>query len=131
ILGDQFAIHVVEQARDYFRVVGLEPPADSAPVTLGIDMARLPTGDTVSLVNRLAGPPRYWQSIKLNRRPTPLEREKWAYRWNPFVQCSYPPEDERIESFRTRVFDRAQTIAGNDLARTEKFTTSVKRSEER
>lgn len=126
ILGDQFAIHVVEQARDYFRVVGLEPPADSAPVTLGIDMARLPTGDTVSLVNRLAGPPRYWQSIKLNRRPTPLEREKWAYRWNPFGQCSYPPEDERIESFRTRVFDRAQTIAGNDLARTEKFTTSVK-----
>lgn len=126
ILGDQFAIHVVEQARDYFRVVGLEPPADSAPVTLGIDMARLPTGDTVSLVNRLPGPPRYWQSIKLNRRPTQLEREKWAYRWNPFGQCSYPPEDERIESFRTRVFDRAQTIAGNDLARTEKFTTSVK-----
>ena len=126
ILGDQFAIHVVEQARDYFRVVGLEPPADAAPVTLGIDMARLPTGDTVSLVNRLAGPPRYWQSIQLNRRPTQSERDKWAYRWNPFGQCSYPPEDERIESFRTRVFDRAQTIAGNDLARTEKFTTSVK-----
>ncbi len=126
ILGDQYAIHVVEQARDYFRVVGMEPPSDSTPVTLGIDMARLPTGDTVSLVNRLPGPPRYWQSIKLNRRPTQLEREKWAYRWNPFGQCSYPPEDERIESFRTRVLDRARTIAGNDLARTEKFTTSVK-----
>lgn len=126
ILGDQFAIHVVEQARDYFGVVGITAPSDAAQVTLGIDMARLPTGDTVSLVNRLPGPPRYWQTIHLNRRPTQSEREKWAYRWNPFGQCSYPPEDARIESFRTRVFDRARTISGTDLAQTEKFTTSVK-----
>jgi len=126
ILGDQFAIHVVERARDYFGVVGLAPPAESSHVTLGIDMARLPTGDTVSLVNRLPGPPRYWQTIQLNRRPTPSERDKWAYQWNPFGQCSYPPEDARIESFRTRVFDRARAISGADLARTEKFTTSVK-----
>ena len=31
-----------------------------------------------------------------------------------------------MENFRTRVFDRAKAIIGNDLARTEKFTTSVK-----
>ena len=126
ILGDQFAIHVVERSRDYFGVVGTPEPLDTPLVTLGIDMGRLPTGDTVSLVNRLPGPPRYWQTIKLNRRPTQTERDKWAYQWNPFGQCSYPPEDVRIESFRTRIFDRARAIAGADLARTEKFTTSVK-----
>ncbi len=126
MLGDPFAIHVVERARDYFGVVGIEPPGEADRVTLGIDMARLPSGDTVPLVNRLPGPPRYWQTIELNRRPTRNEQEKWAYQWNPYGQCSYPPEDQRIESFRNRVFERALAISGSDLARTEKFTTSVK-----
>lgn len=126
ILGDPFAIHVVERARDYFGVLGLAPPEAGDQVTLGIEMARLPDGDTVSLVNRLPGPPRLWRTIQLNRRPTNDEREKWAYQWNPYGQCSYPPEDQRIESFRNRVFERALAISGADLARTEKFTTSVK-----
>ncbi len=126
ILGDQYAIHVVERARDYYGVIGDREADEQGAVTLGIDLGRLPSGDTVSLVSRLPGPPRYWQTIELNRRPTPLERDKWAYQWNPFGQCSYPPEDVRIESFRTRVMERAQAVAGADLARTEKFTTSVK-----
>jgi hypothetical protein len=46
-------------------------------------------------------------------------------RWNPYSQCSWPPEDELIENFRTHVFDKARAIMGQDLARTEKFTTSV------
>ena len=126
IMGDQFAIHVVERARDYFTVVNTEASDNTSVVTLGIDIARLPSGDTVSLVNRLPGPPRFWQTIHLNRRPTRSESERWSYRWNPFGQCSYPPEDAKIESFRTRVLDRAKQISGADLARTEKFTTSVK-----
>jgi len=126
MMGDQYAIHVVERARDYFSVVRSTANESSSVVTLGIDVARLPSGDTVSLVNRLPGPPRYWQTIHLNRRPTRSETERWSYRWNPFGQCSYPPEDAKIESFRTRVLDRAKEIVGADLARTEKFTTSVK-----
>ncbi|MGV3485921.1 MAG: hypothetical protein ACO1RT_16005 [Planctomycetaceae bacterium] len=126
IMGDQYAIHVVERARDYYGVVGSAMPAKPPFVTLGIDIARLPSSDTISLVNRLPGPPRYWQTIHLNRRPTRSETQRWSYRWNPFGQCSYPPEDEKIESFRTRVLDRAKEISGADLARTEKFTTSVK-----
>ncbi len=126
IMGDQFAIHVVERARDYYSVVDVPPPLlDQPRVTLGIDMARLPSGDTFATVNRLPGPPRFWQSIHLNPRPTRSQKEQWAYRWNPFGQCSYPPEDEKIESFRSRVLDRAKQISGSDLARTEKFTTSV------
>ena len=67
-----------------------------------------------------------WQTCELQRRPEKFEKEKWETRWNPFSQCSHPPEDERIENFRSHVFDRARQIMGADLARTEKFTTSIK-----
>ena len=47
-------------------------------------------------------------------------------RWNPLGQCSWPPEDQKIENFRSHVFDRAKQIMGTDLIKTEKFTTSIK-----
>ena len=40
--------------------------------------------------------------------------------------CSWPPEDDRIESFHRHVRDQAKAILGSDLARVEKFTTSVR-----
>ncbi len=40
--------------------------------------------------------------------------------------CSWPPEDDRIESFHRHVREQAKAILGADLARTEKFTTSVR-----
>ena len=126
ILGDQFAIHVAEHANDYRYGESYGAEQSLPVVTLGIDQARLPDGETVSLVSRLPGPPITWRTLRLQRRPTRYEKDRWKYKWNPYSQCSYPREDERIERFRTRVFDRARAIMGNDLARTEKFTTSVK-----
>lgn len=159
ILGDQYALHVAEVARQYGHgdcapvaadvfspvdshdipigqqvdldsLATAEPPPwqpDPEPaVTLGIDQARLPDGEIVSFVSRLAGPPLMWQTIDLHRRPTTDETRRWEYNWNPYGQCSHPPEDERIEMLRNRVCERAQAIMGQDLARTEKFTTSVK-----
>ncbi len=133
VLGDQFALHVAELANQYVSpssAADLES-ADAIgtllpSVTLGIDQARLPDGDIVPLVSRLPGPPISWCTLQLQRRPNDQERDRWKYRWNPYSQCSYPPEDDLIEAFRTRVFDRARAAIGNDLARTEKFTTSVK-----
>lgn len=122
ILGDQYALHVAESANRYDH----DQIASEFPVTLGIDQARLPDGEIVSLVNRLPGPPLTWQTISMQRRPTTDEKQRWEYSWNPYSQCSYPPEDERIEMLRNRVCERAQAIMGQDLARTEKFTTSVK-----
>lgn len=131
ILGDQFALHVAETAAGYFVDQSTAFPDNSnvdghQSVSMGIDQARLPDGEIVSLVSRLPGPPVTWSTLDLQRRPNTSEKDSWRYRWNPYSQCSYPPEDDRIEDFRTRVFDRAKAIAGNDLARTEKFTTSVK-----
>lgn len=127
ILGDHFALHVAELANQYQYASIDETQFDALQeVTLGIDQARLPDGEVVSLVSRLPGPPLTWCTLKLQRRPNEDEKDLWKYQWNPYRQCSYPPEDERIENFRTRVFDRAKAIIGSDLARTEKFTTSVK-----
>lgn len=124
ILGDQYALHVAQVSNEYSYADDSITP--DAIVTLGIDQARLPDGETVSIVSRLPGPPMTWRSLQLQRRPTLPEQSRWQYNWNPHTQCSHPPEDERIENFRSRVFQRANALIGNDLARTEKFTTSVK-----
>ena len=58
--------------------------------------------------------------------PQKQDQTRWRQRWNPFGMCSWPPEDDRIESFHRHVRDQAKAILGADLARTEKFTTSVR-----
>lgn len=121
IAGDQYALHLAETAREYPYTGETPFPA----ISIGIDQGRLPDGDLVTLKNRLAGPPCTWRSLSLKRRPAKSEVEEWRTRWNPFSHCSWPPEDEKIENFRSHVFDRAQAIMGADLARTEKFTTSI------
>ncbi len=118
--GDAFAVHVAETARDY-ECPGYTPYPQ---ITFGIDQARLPSGDIVSLDNRLPGQPVVWRTLQLTRKPKKPECEKWQMGWNPFSQCSWPPEDEQIETFRAHLFDRARAVMGADLVRTEPFTTS-------
>jgi len=55
-----------------------------------------------------------------------MKRKDWAQRWNPLGQCSWPPEDARIESFNLHVREQAKALLGADLARAEKFTTSIR-----
>lgn len=122
ILGDQFALHVLETAKEYLDCQDFE----LEEARMGIGQAALPNGDLVDAVSRLPGPPLVWRSLQIRPRPDEKEREKWSQEWNPFGQCSWPPEDELIENFRETVFDRANQVMGADLAKTEKFTTSVK-----
>jgi hypothetical protein len=119
--GDAFAVHVAETARDYNIAASSRYPQ----MTFGIDRARLPTGDIVAVDNRLPGHPVTWRTLQLTRKPKKPERDQWKLRWNPFSQCSWPPEDEQIETFRAHLFDRARAVMGADLARTEPFTTSI------
>jgi hypothetical protein len=119
--GDQYALNVAETAREYPYVDELGLPR----IHLGIDRGRLPDGEIVQLVSRLPGPPLLWRGLQLQRRPDRRERQQWRMRWNPFSQCSWPPEDKLIEDFRAHVFDRARAVMGADLARTEPFTTSI------
>jgi hypothetical protein len=77
------------------------------------------------MANRLPGQALTWATYQLRRRPERREQSDWRQRWSPYRQCSWPPEDERIESFTAHVRDQAKAIIGMDLARSEKFTTSV------
>jgi hypothetical protein len=122
IAGDQFAIHLAETAREYPYHEWLPFPE----FKMGIGRGQLPDGGVVALKTRLPGQPVTWRTCHLNRRPPKINQLQWAMRWNPFRQCSWPPEDISIERFRTHVKDHALAILGNDLARTEKFTTSLK-----
>src|SRR5262245_33390917 len=119
--GDQYALNVAESAREYPYVEDLGLPR----MSLGVDRGRLADGDIVRLISRLPGPPILWRGLQLQRRPDRKERDQWRIRWNPFSQCSWPPEDKLIEDFRAHVFDRARAVMGADLARTEPFTTSI------
>ena len=77
------------------------------------------------MVNRLPGQAFGWRSCELRPSPPERDRKRWQQRWNPYGQCSWPPEDDRIESFQQHVRDQAKALLGADLARSEKFTTSV------
>lgn len=120
--GDQYAIHVAETARDY----PFAPAADLPEIRFGVDRAVLPDGTELMPVCRLPGHPVVWRSCRLNARPDRSRKIEWQKSWNPFGQCSWPPEDIAIERFRTHVKDVALDLVGNDLARTEKFTASMK-----
>jgi hypothetical protein len=120
--GDRFAISLVETAREY----PFPGPPELTTLALGLNRARLPGGEEVALHSRLEGPPVEWRSLELRRDPDRKEQAQWAQRWNPYSHCSWPPEDVAIEKFRSHVKDRARALMGLDLARSEKFTTSLR-----
>jgi hypothetical protein len=93
---------------------------------MSIGRGQLPNGEIAELTCRLPGHPVAWRNCELKRKPLEIDKQQWAMRWNPFTHCSWPPEDVAIERFRTHVKDRALSIMGNDLAKVEKFTTSLK-----
>lgn len=120
--GDNFALHILETAKTF----KFESNILLDEIKFGISGAALPDGEVIDVVSRLPGPPVHWQNLKLTPRPDKKNVDQWKQRWNPYSQCSWPPEDELIENFRAAVFDRAKQVMGADLAKTEKFTTSVK-----
>lgn len=122
IFGDQFAITLAEMAREY----PFPSPQNRQQISMGIDRSRLPNGDIVTMKSRLPGHPMSWRSCELKSRPPKIDQEKWLTEWDWASHCSWPPEDDAIENFRTHVKDHALAMLGNDLAKTEKFTTSLK-----
>jgi len=122
VSGDGYAMHVLEMAKSFNYIRDLELPE----VRMGIDQIGMDDGEPLNASSRLPGPPMTWTQLRLKPRPDQDQKRDWEQKWNPYSQCSWPPEDELIESFRRTVFDRAQEVIGSDLIQTEKFTTSVK-----
>lgn len=123
--GDEFAILLLETAKRYGFQDNVEE-SDRPTVSAGIGKLQLPGGEVVTAKNRLQGPPLTWRALSLRPKPNPVKSRRWALQWNPYRQCSWPPEDQRIESFTRHVREQAKALLGADLARIEKFTTSVK-----
>ena len=124
--GDEFAMMVLKTAKSYGYQQDENDRLARPIVSAGIDRLELPDGEVVIAKNRLQGPRLIWRSLALKPQPSRLRSRPWAQQWNPFRQCSWPPEDQRIESFTRHVREQAKAIVGADLARIEKFTTSVK-----
>jgi hypothetical protein len=130
-VGDDFALAVAETARAY----PYSPDPDDGEtrdvdavglLRMGINQAELPGWGTAFMVSRLPGQAITWRTCELKPSPVAREQKRWRQRWNPFGMCSWPPEDDRIESFHRHVRDQAKALIGSDLARVEKFTTSVR-----
>ena len=122
VAGDGYALSVLESAKKYPVTGSLNLPE----IGMSIDQAAFPDGSLYDINSRLPGPPTVMSEIKLIPKPDESQKLDWQQRWNPYSQCSWPAEDQTIENFRQTVFDRAQEVLGSDLARTEKFTTSIK-----
>jgi hypothetical protein len=130
-VGDDFALAVAETARayPYAAIAGDGGPSagstDLPALRMGIDRADVPAWGMARMVSRLPGQALSWRSCELRPKPPERDRQLWKQRWDPYGMCSWPPEDDRIESFHRHVRDQAKAILGADLARSEKFTTSV------
>lgn len=124
--GDEFALTLLETAKTYSFQEGARPTWGPPELTVGIGELTLPDGMISKAKNRLEGQPLVWRSLSLRPSPPKPQKRSWAYQWNPYRQCSWPPEDTKIEAFRSHVRDQARALLGADLARVEKFTTSFR-----
>ena len=123
--GDPFAISVLEAARDYpFE----DSDTESSIISLGIDQGLLNSEDAkpTQMKNRLSETRVEWRTLNLKPDPDTQEKENWKHKWDPYGQCSWPPEDEKIENLNTHVREQTRFLLSHELARTEKFTSSVK-----
>ena len=124
--GDEFALTLLETAKTYSFQQGERSAWEIPELTVGVGELAFPDGMISQAKNRLEGQPLIWRSLSLRPSPPKLQKRSWAYQWNPYRQCSWPPEDTKIESFRSHVRDQARALLGADLARVEKFSTSFR-----
>jgi hypothetical protein len=130
-VGDDFALAIAETARTYAysQLSGDDSTSDEGlleELRMGVNRAEVPGCGTANMISRLPGQAISWRSCALRPRPVERQQKRWRQRWDPLGMCSWPPEDDRIESFHRHVRDQAKAILGSDLARVEKFTTSVR-----
>ncbi|PCJ62558.1 MAG: hypothetical protein COA79_03335 [Planctomycetota bacterium] len=122
--GSYFAAQVVETAKFYGYI---DPTCNLPTLKMGINQIQYDDEDGPSTaINRLPGQPVDWKPIDLKKKPKKDKKDKWKYTWNPHGQCSWPPEDDKIESFNSHVREKAMRLLSDELAKTEKFTSSIK-----
>jgi len=125
ISGDAFAISMLEATREYpFQD---SDSIESESIALGINKAIGQNQDSpFHMKNRLSEIKLEWRAIKLKPDANIDKKAEWKNTWNPYGQCSWPPEDDQIESINSYIRQQTQLLLSNDLVRTEKFNSSIK-----
>src|SRR5262249_39966940 len=115
--GDDFALELAETAREYpYTDESSEGFLPSSAVggeahgRMGIQQAGVPGWGQARMISRLPGQALSWRTCELRPRVPERDRRSWRQKWNPYGMCSWPPEDDRIESFHRHVRDQAKAI---------------------
>ena len=121
--GDDFALALAETAREY--PLSADEPDDDGLAAHGHRPGRRPGLGRRADGQPPAGPGASLADLRAAAPTRARASKAVAAALEPVRKCSWPPEDDRIESFTAHVRDQAKAIIGADLARSEKFTTSV------
>ena len=122
IAGDDFSISLIETARVY---PPQTIPSSIPEISIGQGKALFSHG-IANLKNRLLGTKKVWRTLPLKPSPSPDKKQTWQMQWDPYRQCSYPKEDDKIESFNIHIREQAKRLITETFSKTEKFTTSLK-----
>ncbi len=122
--GSGFGARTVEMAKFY---PFIDPFTSYPTLRMGLDEGWMEGLGLNKMHNRFDIPEFSLKSIKLEKRPRKEKKEKWKKHWGDGqTDCSWPPEDEIIEKFTAHVRKKAMGLLGEDQARVEKFTSSMK-----
>jgi hypothetical protein len=128
--GNAYALRVLKNAKYY---PFLPMANDDAIVNVGIDRISLKEDTYPDAVREVYGAANlfrdtelFWRKLDIKPDPTMMQKKRYRYSWNPHGVCSHVPEDTRIEGFNEHVRKKAARILTESMARSEKFTSSVK-----
>ena len=121
--GGGYGAKVVDMAKFY---PYQDPLAPFPVLKLAMEKGWLPMVGEVKMKNRLPGPPFSLKKLRLEPMPRKEKKEEWKRHWGGYSECSWPDEDEKIENFTNHVKQRALGVLGEDQAKVDKFTTSIK-----
>jgi hypothetical protein len=128
--GNAYALRILESAKYYPFL-----PIESGDTFVNVGINRISLVDDMypdaereayRAVNLFRDRRTEWRRIDIKPDPSALQKKKYRYSWNPYGVCSHFPEDTRIERFNSHARGKAMRVITEHLARTEKFSTSVK-----
>jgi len=128
--GNAYALRVLKNAKYY---PFLPMANDDTIVNVGIDRISLKENnypdaerEVYGAANLFRDTELFWRKLDIKPDPTLMQKKRYRYSWNPHGVCSHVPEDTRIEGFNEHVRNKAARILTESMARSEKFTSSVK-----
>ncbi|MDR0331377.1 MAG: hypothetical protein LBH93_06700 [Chitinispirillales bacterium] len=130
--GNAYALRVLKNAK-YYPFLPIDSGASDV-VNIGVDKISMAEDsfsggtnrDVYEAVNLFRDVELVWRKLDIKPDPSALQKKKYRYSWDPYGMCSHIPEDARIEGFNAHVRGKAARVLTEHLARTEKFTSSVK-----